>query len=169
MLPATAQISFFILKGGERGERGRLRAQDTGAERHARAACRRHHLCLTRRKAALRPHEQRIRRRIARPKARAKRGPLLILIAKEELSLAPALQEVLERLNRADANERIPAALLCRLVGDLLPAKDTRRLLFRVVAHDAVLARDREDRRRAQLDRLLHDELHLVAFQKARR
>lgn len=76
-------------------------------------------------------------------------------------------EEFLERLDGPHLDERGAPALLGRLVGNLLPALLALGGLLAVVAHDAVVACDWHDAVNAELDSLLHDEVHLVGLQEA--
>ena len=79
------------------------------------------------------------------------------------------LEPVRERQDRPHGGQARAPALLGGLVGDLLPALFLGHRLFRIIAHDAVAARQRLDGDGAELDRLLHDEFELVALRQALR
>ena len=63
-------------------------------------------------------------------------------------------------------HQRLSAALLRRLIRDPLPAHRLCGRLFRIVAHNDVLRLNGIDCRRTKLNRLLYDEIHLLALEE---
>ena len=81
-----------------------------------------------------------------------------------QIEAAMLLKELRERLRRLHLRQPVLAALLGGFDRDGLPLRLLRRGALLIEADDRAIGKNRSDFRRADLNRLLHDQVHVFPF-----